>query len=241
MPKSQSATKEQRSAYSDDELRATLVAYVELQRRVRDGERPNKTAVYKQLADRFRQKPGRFERRMQNISDVLASMGREPLSGLKPLANTGTGVARRIEALINELEGNPAPPNVTDLLEVLELAAKPVKAGKKPPAPPEGALQPARATTTSLGFARIREVKVWVLKRAAGRCECCSQPAPFKTSRGYPFLEVHHLRTLADNGSDRTSNAVALCPNCHRRLHFGEDAEACKTRLYASIPGLVRE
>ncbi|WP_244143595.1 HNH endonuclease [Burkholderia multivorans] len=46
------------------------------------------------------------------------------------------------------------------------------------------------------------------------------------------FFEVHHLRRLADDGSDTPTNAVAVCPNCHRRLHFSENARAYRETLY---------
>ncbi|MGC4367698.1 HNH endonuclease [Hydrogenophaga sp. R2] len=231
---------EVRKAWTDEELRASVVAYRDMQRRLDAGERRFMKSVYLDLSRRFERTPSSFELRMQNISAVLAAMGRRWIEGLKPAKHVGAGVALRLEALINELDGNPAPPTASERLEVLELAAKPVKARKETP-PPEGAAQPTRSTTTSLSFARSKDVKVWVLRRAAGRCECCAEPAPFQTVQGLPFLEVHHLRTLADGGSDRVSNAVALCPNCHRRLHFGQDAEACKAQMYASIPGLIRE
>ena len=29
---------------------------------------------------------------------------------------------------------------------------------------------------------------------------------------------------LADGGPDTVENAVALCPNCHRRLHYSGEA-----------------
>lgn len=231
---------EVRKAWTDEELRASVVAYRDMQLRLDTGERGFMKSVYLDLSRRFERTPSSFELRMQNISAVLAAMGRRWIEGLKPAKHVGAGVALRIEALINELDGNPAPPTASERLEVLELAAKPVKARKETP-PPEGSAQPTRSTTTNLSFARSKDVKVWVLRRAAGRCECCAEPAPFQTVQGLPFLEVHHLRTLADGGSDRVSNAVALCPNCHRRLHFGQDAEACKARMYASIHGLVRE
>jgi 5-methylcytosine-specific restriction protein A len=32
---------------------------------------------------------------------------------------------------------------------------------------------------------------------------------------------VHHRVRLADGGDDTTDNAVALCPNCHRKAHYG--------------------
>lgn len=241
MPPPPEPNDESRKPWTDEELRASVVAYRDMQRRLDAGERRFMKSVYVELSRRFERTPSSFELRMQNISAVLAAMGRRWIEGLKPAKHVGAGVSARIEALINELDGNPAPPTASERIEVFELAAKPIKAGNTPPLPPEGAAQPARSTTTSLSFARSKDVKVWVLRRAAGRCECCAEPAPFETVQGQPFLEVHHLRTLADGGSDRVSNAVALCPNCHRRLHFGEDAEVCKTRLYASIPELVRE
>ena len=60
-------------------------------------------------------------------------------------------------------------------------------------------------------------------------------------SDGLPFLEVHHLRQLADRGSDTVSNAVALCPNCHREAHYGEKSKALIARLYERVARLVRE
>ncbi|MDH7515993.1 MAG: HNH endonuclease, partial [Bacteroidota bacterium] len=61
-----------------------------------------------------------------------------------------------------------------------------------------------------------------VLARANGICESCRQPAPFRrASDGSPYLEVHHRVWLSRGGEDTVSNAVALCPNCHRRMHYG--------------------
>ena len=36
---------------------------------------------------------------------------------------------------------------------------------------------------------------------------------------GEPFLETHHIEWLAKGGMDSLNNTVALCPNCHRRIH----------------------
>jgi 5-methylcytosine-specific restriction protein A len=71
-------------------------------------------------------------------------------------------------------------------------------------------------------FARNPDVVAEVLERAGGRCEYCGCPAPFtKRSNGMPYLEVHHKIQLAHDGEDTVSNAVALCPNCHRKAHYG--------------------
>lgn len=234
-------TNEVRKAWTDEELRASVVAYREIQRRLAAGERGFMSSVYTELGARIGRTPKSVELRMQNISAVLADMGRQWIDGLKPAKHVGLHVAAKIESLINAVDGNPAPAVAAYQMEALERASKPLKGKKSPPTQPKGTAQPARTTTAAVSFARSQEVRVWVLRRAAGHCECCGNAAPFETVRGHPFLEVHHLRTLADGGSDRVSNAVALCPNCHRRLHFGQDAEACKARMYASIDGLVRE
>ena len=42
---------------------------------------------------------------------------------------------------------------------------------------------------------------------------------------GVPLLETHHVRRLVDKGPDTTDNVAALCPNCHRELHYGARAK----------------
>ncbi|MBK7899397.1 MAG: HNH endonuclease [Betaproteobacteria bacterium] len=70
------------------------------------------------------------------------------------------------------------------------------------------------------------------LKEAGGICECCRQAAPFNGADGIPYLEVHHVQKLAEKGADTTTNAVAICPNCHRELHYGECAKKLVEELY---------
>lgn len=82
--------------------------------------------------------------------------------------------------------------------------------------------KPAVRVVTSLAFDRNPDVIAEVLFRAGGRCESCRQPAPFeRASDGSPYLEVHHRVRLADGGDDTVENAIALCPNCHRKQHHG--------------------
>jgi hypothetical protein len=69
---------------------------------------------------------------------------------------------------------------------------------------------------------RNPDVVAEVLCRANGRCEWCRQPAPFLRAKGgMPYLEVHHRIMLTEGGSDTVENAIAICPNCHRKLHYG--------------------
>jgi 5-methylcytosine-specific restriction endonuclease McrA len=85
---------------------------------------------------------------------------------------------------------------------------------------------PERISIITTVFRRNPRVVAEVLSRAGGKCEGCSKPAPFKRRAGgalggLPYLEVHHIKQLADGGEDTDQNAKALCPNCHRQRHFG--------------------
>lgn len=59
-----------------------------------------------------------------------------------------------------------------------------------------------------------------LIKRMAnGKCQLCGQVLDYKDSAGRPYLEAHHVIPLADDGPDSIDNMVALCPNCHRKMH----------------------
>jgi len=74
----------------------------------------------------------------------------------------------------------------------------------------------------SRGFKRNPDVIVEVMARARGKCEQCGSDAPFRRAKdGSPYLEIHHRTPLAENGEDTVENAMAVCPNCHMRLHYG--------------------
>lgn len=64
----------------------------------------------------------------------------------------------------------------------------------------------------------------WVVEHAKrlakGFCQLCNQPAPFKNKSDEPYLETHHIIWLAKGGEDTIANTVALCPNCHRKMHI---------------------
>jgi 5-methylcytosine-specific restriction protein A len=71
-------------------------------------------------------------------------------------------------------------------------------------------------------FVRNPDVVAETLSRAQGNCDACQSKAPFfRAKDGTPYLEVHHKIRLADGGEDALENSIALCPNCHRRFHFG--------------------
>jgi len=81
---------------------------------------------------------------------------------------------------------------------------------------------PKAILTKSVVFERNPDVVAEVLYQAKGACGLCGKNAPFlrKTDRS-PYLEVHHKIRIIDGGEDTVANAIALCPNCHRKEHFG--------------------
>lgn len=106
---------------------------------------------------------------------------------------------------------------------------------------PMGNRTPQAATSEVTRRPRDALVKAWVLQQANGKCEGCEKPSSFNGVDGLPYLEVHHVRHMADNGSDTPTNAVALCPNCHQELHHGVNAQSMVARLYERVARLVRE
>lgn len=81
---------------------------------------------------------------------------------------------------------------------------------------------PERRRQSTLVFVRNPDVVAAVLLAAQGVCGKCNQAAPFRRAKtDEPYLEVHHKVRLADGGKDTVENAIALCPNCHRKMHYG--------------------
>jgi len=85
---------------------------------------------------------------------------------------------------------------------------------------------------------RSRAVRLYVLRRAAGKCEGCGAVAPFTTMDGEPYLEPHHIRRLTDGGPDDPRWVVGVCPNCHRRAHYSRDAGEYNTKLIEVVKKL---
>lgn len=84
---------------------------------------------------------------------------------------------------------------------------------------------PARVVQVIEAFRRNPDVIAERLDMADGKCENCEQAAPFiGKSTNEPYLEVHHIKPLSDGGKDTVCNTRALCPNCHREVHFGRGA-----------------
>ena len=82
---------------------------------------------------------------------------------------------------------------------------------------------PREITSTVVKKIRDPYIAQYAKMRAKGICQLCKKPAPFNNIDGEPYLESHHIKWLSDGGEDSIDNTVALCPNCHRRMHIVKD------------------
>jgi hypothetical protein len=100
--------------------------------------------------------------------------------------------------------------------------------------------KPARRTVRREDFVRNPYVVVAVLMRANGKCEMpgCTCPL-FLRDDSSPYLEVHHVVPLGESGDDTLVNAAALCPHCHRELHFGKNRKTLRAALATHIAKLL--
>ncbi|MHB2155765.1 HNH endonuclease [Calditrichota bacterium GD2] len=74
----------------------------------------------------------------------------------------------------------------------------------------------------SIQYIRDPYIAEYVKRKANGICQDCNEPAPFINKKtGEPYLEIHHIIPLSEGGSDTIDNVIALCPNCHRKRHYG--------------------
>lgn len=215
--------------WSREELEAAVISYIEMRQKSLDGESFIKKEYYKELSDHYGRTIKSYEYRMQNISYVYSLMGREWLKGLPPAKNVGTRVISEIEEIINKIEDQT-------LLKIAEFQSTVNNFRKKSfNKVPSGNTKPVKNTNQVTQYVRSPEVVAWVLNESNGVCECCGKEAPFVKEDDTPFLEVHHLKRLADGGSDTISNAIAVCPNCHRELHYGKNRVLLMEGMYSKI------
>ncbi|GEK72227.1 MULTISPECIES: HNH endonuclease [Halomonas] len=221
--------------WSDEELKASVEVYVEMLDKQRRGEGVIKARYYRALEKRFGRTAKAFEYRAQNISYVYALQGRAWVKGLKPAGNVGVKIVARLEALIAEVEGQQPSSSATFATEVNERRSLYRDNALTPPA---GRQSPGKISVSATVYERDPDVVACVLTQADGVCECCDSPAPFTREDGSLFLEVHHLKRLADGGPDIVENAIGLCPNCHRELHAGLGKHELAARLIDKIERL---
>ena len=100
--------------------------------------------------------------------------------------------------------------------------------------------KPQKTTIETTVFIRNSCISELAKRKAAGICQLCLDAAPFKNRDGQPYLETHHIEWLSRDGEDSLSNTVALCPNCHRKMHV-VDSEQDKQYLKSRVQALTKK
>ncbi|MEJ5037682.1 DUF3578 domain-containing protein [Acinetobacter johnsonii] len=90
-------------------------------------------------------------------------------------------------------------------------------------------------------FKRSQDKSKKALKQAGYMCEVDSSHITFLTNKNRSYVEGHHFIPMSQQinfsvSLDVTSNIVALCPNCHKALHYGnKDAVKDKIKILFSL------
>ena len=143
------------------------------------------------------------------------------------------GLPREVCVFPLKLKGNESPPiNKVYLSRVFEAKTKKAKRLSD-----EEIELRAKNVRKNVGSRKViiqqHERNPWVAEHAKrlakGFCQLCNQPAPFKNKSGEPYLETHHIIWLAKGGEDTIANTVALCPNCHRKMHIQNEEKDIQT------------
>jgi 5-methylcytosine-specific restriction protein A len=220
--------------WSDEEIVSIVNAYFNILHNERLDQIYSKTEINRHLKSSM--VPNRslssVELQMQNISAVLQELCHPIIPSYSPKKNINTGVSERIknvifqEGLLRETDYHPTHDEASLNERVYEILKKGVK-GK-----PVGCKQPKKITPSPQEcYERDPRIKAWVLQNAKGKCELCKNNGPFMDKNGFLFLEVHHVVSLSEGGSDTIDNTVALCPNCHRKCHYSKDTKAVVQEL----------
>ena len=141
-----------------------------------------------------------------------------------------TGSLRKVYVFPLKLKGGAKHPALSGLKSLSEHRQKALRKRSLSDlyklAAQAGTPTPGRRIVETTQYSRNEAISELVKRLANGICDLCQAPAPFVTRDG-PYLECHHVQHLAKGGADSLDNTVALCPNCHRRMHL-LDAEGDK-------------
>jgi len=88
-------------------------------------------------------------------------------------------------------------------------------------------------------YTRNNALRTLVKRRAQYSCEMPScDYVGFEQENGERYIEVHHLIPLSQGGEDSLSNTVALCPTCHRKLHYASNKKELQQILKEYLDSL---
>jgi 5-methylcytosine-specific restriction endonuclease McrA len=98
---------------------------------------------------------------------------------------------------------------------------------------------PSQVEQTVRVYPRNNILRTYVKERSNYSCEMpdCDYIG-FNKNDSKKYIEIHHVDPLSEGGEDSISNTVALCPNCHRKIHYAENKEELKQTLQSYLTTL---
>lgn len=97
--------------------------------------------------------------------------------------------------------------------------------------------KPEKIIGEKVAFKRNQETAKKSIVLANYKCNIDESHSSFISKNGMPYMEAHHLVPLStqdyfESSLDVDANIVCLCPNCHRKLHYGADITQELQKLY---------
>jgi hypothetical protein len=103
-----------------------------------------------------------------------------------------------------------------------------------------GSDAPDYEITSGIRYSRDQKIRKAVKRRAGGKCEFCGEQG-FSDTNNAPYLECHHIIALANDGADRMTNVIALCPKDHRQAHYGINREELEKHMIHKVESLQKK
>jgi 5-methylcytosine-specific restriction endonuclease McrA len=138
------------------------------------------------------------------------------------MATDGDGVfVHKLEAedLIDALAGSEHEERITTALKKMDREALRQRAS-------QAAAIPQMQASATTSYSRDPAVRAYVQLRSGYRCEMpgCVYVGFLKPDNTR-YIEVHHIVPLGEGGEDSICNTAAVCPNCHKVLHFAANRD----------------
>lgn len=160
------------------------------------------------------------------ISEDKIDTGKPPipmdlLLNLDSLRQFKETIIWAVDLIKNEMHFTPIPEDVFNRqYETEQREARKLSAADLLKRVQQVSGRPVFREVISMQARRNGYISEFAKTRAKGVCQLCEKNAPFCNLENDPYLETHHIQWLSKKGLDSIDNVVALCPNCHRKMHI---------------------
>lgn len=228
-------------SWSAEDYTAAVEAYFWMQDQEKQSQPFDRAEVYKDLEVGALSglSSQDLRRTMLHISAALVEVSRPALTWLEPPTAPDAELLAVLVPLVR-VRLTEARKLYAPTAEQEELLERSHTIAQRLSRKPAGLRHPEKTTHTVTVWQRDPAVRAWVLRRASGACEYCSDKVQYADIH-HSFLKLFNLRSFVTGGSDTVENTVALCPNCFQVAEFGNNRTIFVEVLYNKLSELVRE